>query len=52
MEERLFMQNRRFDEGDCLEKIFRCEVATADIARCLNDEQCLILPIEKECVGV
>ena len=46
------MQNRRFDEGDCLEKIFRCEVATTDIAQCLNDEQCLILLIEKKCVGV
>ena len=35
------MQNKRFDEGDCLEKLFTCEVAAIGTALCLDDEQCL-----------
>ena len=35
------MQNRHFDEGDCLEKLFMCEVVAAGTALCLDDEQCL-----------
>ena len=32
------MQDRRFDEGDCLEKLFMCEVVTVGIVVCLHDE--------------
>ena len=32
------MQNKRFDEGDCLEKLFTCEVAATGTALCLDDE--------------